>query len=113
MGGGLRKSAKGLDEVVGTETSSIIERASEQQFSQLRAAGDGGNATFGAETDLNDPAVGDPQGELEDVATDRVFKLSTSVSASEFADISRILEMIENLGRVHEEIVSRDRVTGE
>ena len=71
------------------------------QFGQQRGASHGGNASLGEKSDFLDAAIGDSQCQLQDIAAGRVFDLGGGVGICHFAGIARMLEVIENLGRVH------------
>ncbi len=45
--------------------------------------------------------VSDSQGQFQNIAAGRVFDLGGGVGIRHFARVARVLEVIENLGRVH------------
>ena len=78
-----------------------------QQFGEQRSAGHRGHASLGEKAKFLDASIDDFQGELEDIATCRVFDLDRRVRIGNFTGIAWVLEVIENLRRVHREKLYR------
>lgn len=77
------------------------------QFGDSRSAGHRRNASLGAETNVGDALVLQLQREFENVSASWVFETRGRVGRRNFTGISRVLKMIQKLGRIHTAIVMR------
>jgi len=68
---------------------------------QQRTASDGGNASFSAEAGFGDVAAIDCQREAQYITADGIFQLRRSGGRRQIARITGMLEVIEELGRIH------------
>lgn len=75
------------------------------EFRNRRCACHSGNAAFCQEFDFDDPLLRNASGELENVSTDWIFYLGDCVGRIYNAGVAWMLEVIENLGRVHRDIL--------
>jgi hypothetical protein len=70
-------------------------------FGQERGTGYGGNAALGEKSDFRDAAIGNSQGKFQNIATGRVLDLGGGVGIHYCSRVAGVLEVIEDLGRVH------------
>lgn len=101
MGGSFGQTSDGLHHLFPAQPASFVHGSSLHKFRQQRPAGHGGNTSLGSKADLNHAPADDLHGQLQDVATRRVLDLCGRVRIGDFARIARVLEVIENLWRVH------------
>ncbi len=101
MGRGLRKPAHAGDQAFAAEGSRLFHSLSHYQFCEGGTAGDGSDAPFGFEPDFSNTPGVHLQAKTQNVAAGRIFQLCRSVGTGKVAGIPRILEMIEQLRRIH------------
>jgi len=68
-----------------------------RKFGEHRRTGHRWHTAFGQEPDLRDPRIRDSHRKLEDIATRRILDLRAGIGICNFASISRILKVVENL----------------
>jgi len=77
------------------------------QFRDGRPASHGWNAALRLEANFGDDVSLQQSAELEYVSTNRIFYLCRGLRIGQNSCISRVLEMMEKLGRIHPSIVGR------
>jgi hypothetical protein len=105
----LWQSSENSDDGMCVDLSRFRQRAAASQRGQRRSASHSGNTALGFESDLPDSTVGNSRRKQEHVATDRIFKLRDRVGRIENTGVAGVLKVIEKLGRVHENILERER----
>lgn len=76
------------------------------QRAQSGGACDGGNASLGKKTDFADMAAEYFCTQFEDVSADRILPAHTDISIGQFTRVARVLEVLQELRRVHADILS-------
>ena len=101
MSRGFRHTPDGLHQFFPPQPASLGHSLSLHQFGQQRPASHGRHASFGAKPNLRNAPSFDSQSQFQNVPARWIFDLNRRVWIVDFARIARMLEMIENLGRVH------------
>lgn len=101
MGGSFGQTSDGLHKFFPAQPARFVHGPSVDHFRQQRPAGHGGNTPLGSKAYLRNAPGDHFHGQLQDVATRRVLDLCGRVRIGDFARIARVLEVIENLWRVH------------
>ena len=94
------EAAQGFHELVAMERPGFRQRFALDHFRKTRTGGNGGDATAGLETDLRDAAIGELDREFHDVTADGMLEAGFGVRMVEFADVARVLKMVEDFFRV-------------
>jgi iron complex transport system substrate-binding protein len=102
---GWRKTAEFADQLIASDNRSLGEVLATNQLGEGRSAGDGGNAALSLKSDFGDNSVIHESCEFQDVAARGVLELNRGVWVVENTGVARVLEMIEELRRVHADIV--------
>jgi hypothetical protein len=101
VGGGFRQASDFLDQIFSCQCADLIKTPFPEQFRQCGSARHCGYTSFREEANLRDPAVGDPDCQLENVAASWIFNLHRGIRMFDSTCIARILEVIKKLRRVH------------
>lgn len=102
---GRRETAKFAEQLIASHSGSGCHGLTTNQFGERRSAGDGGNAALGLKTDFGDYSVVHPSGKFQDVAACGILELNRGVGVGKNTGVARVLEMIDELRRVHGDIV--------
>src|SRR5438874_6612788 len=102
----FRQATDRLYQLFPAQFAHFYQSFSLHQFREQRSAGHSGNASLGQKANLGDPAVRNPQSQLQDVSAGRIFELDGCVGIGDLTSIARVLKMIEKLGRIHLKIVT-------
>src|SRR6266498_4285862 len=105
MSRGRRNASNGAQNIITGEACSCGKRLATGQLGKRRSTGDGGDAAFRLEANLGDDFAGQSGRELQYVSAGGVFELDGRAWFGQESDVARVLEMIEELGRVHRDIV--------
>lgn len=81
------------------------DRLSSDQLGQRRTTGNRRDASAGEKTQLYNSALLHPSAQLQNVAAGGIFELNRSVRVGKRSRMTRMLEVIEDLRRVHETIL--------
>ena len=103
MRGGGRQTAYGPDQRFLFQFPCLLDRLALNELSERGAAGHGADTPFGKETDFFDAIAGEFERQLQNIATCWIFNLHGCIRIGNCSGITRMLEVIENLGRVHPE----------
>ncbi len=99
--GSFGQTSDRLYQFIPVQPARFVHCSSLYQFRQQRPAGHGGNTSLGSKADFRHAPADDFHGQLQDVTTRRVLDLHRRVRFGDFARIARMLEVIENLSRIH------------
>jgi hypothetical protein len=97
----LRNPTHGRGYFVTRQTKTIRHGLPHDQFRQSRSAGNGWHASFRLEPCVDDLSVYNPQAKPNHISANRVFNFGNGIRIDKIACPSRILEVIEKLGRIH------------
>ena len=101
MGGSFWQAANGFDDILPVQLPRSFQRRPGHQFRHRRTTSNRCDAPFRKKPNLRDAAVRDFQSELQNVTTGGILELNSGVGIFDFSRISRALEMVEKLIRIH------------
>ena len=99
-------STHGRQHVFLSYFSNNRERLAVCEFAQGGGARHRGNTTLGTEADFSEMAVVGKGAQLKNVAADGIFLSNAEVGSGKFTGVTRVLEMIQESGRVHGDILT-------
>lgn len=97
MPGGGRQSAQGGNDLIRRQAVQFRKGHSLDSLRQPRPAGYGRNASRYLKPDVNNPAIPDHRPQFHLVATSRICGLHHNRRRLEFADVARVVEMVQHL----------------
>ena len=97
----FRKSPEGGGQFFPTELPEFTHFPSNNQLGELRSASDRRHAALSEETGFSNAPALELEGKFQDVAAGRILDLCGSVGMLDLSRMTRVLEVIEDLGRVH------------
>src|ERR1700730_8642035 len=106
----LGQTANGSHQCLPAQLTGFCNRLSLYQLGQQRGTGHGGNTSLREKPNFIDASADDLQSEFQNVAARRIFDLARCIGIGHFAGIAWMLEVVENLGRVHRQELYRDSV---
>src|ERR1700719_4122856 len=101
MGRGLRQTAHGGNQWIALECSDFYDSLPRYQFRQSRCARYRRHAAFRFESDFLDTTGVNSQTQTKHVAAGGILNFRRRVSVQDLARVARILEIVEQSGRVH------------
>ncbi len=107
MSGGRRNATNDCENVFSLERCSRPDGLAAGQFRDCRTTSHGWNAPFGLKPDFGNDVPLQRCAQFEHVSADGIFYLRRRLRIRQNPWISRVLEMIEKLRRIHESIVGR------
>lgn len=97
----LRQTANRGDHPVALQRSRFVQSFSGDDLRQSRSASHRSHASLGLEPNLRNPPGIDSQSQTEYIAAGRILDFRRGIGIHEFSRVARILEVVEQLGRVH------------
>lgn len=105
VSGGRRNASDGAQNLLTSQERGRGKRLSADQFGERRPTGDGGNAALSLKSDFGDNSVIHESCEFQNVPACGILELNRGVVVGKNTGVARVLEMIEELRRVHGDIV--------
>ncbi len=95
MHGSIVQATQSLDELITPERPRLCNGLALNHLRETRSRSNGGDAAAGFVPHLFDPFSNEFDCELHDVATNRVLQAHLGISICEFADVARMLKVVE------------------
>jgi len=108
--GSLRQATDFANQVFSAHLPGLVYILAFDQLRDGRPASHRRHTSFGAKTNVGDALPIQFQGKLQDVSASGVLQASESVGSCNLARVSRVMKMVQEIGRIHRAIVMRHRI---